>query len=717
MPASHSPAKKSNAAPARGPTKKAGKAGAKSATARPSGGGGKSKANAGGGGSASKKRKAGAEPDVVQTPEADALRDLETSIETKRRALETERLRAPELRAEAVALRANASRLAACRATLREAHSRRIEADRIEAEARRIESGQERTAFETRATRYLDLARANADRERIALAPVCDTLAFVTPSNGTTTAVASVAAVAAVAAGGASTPTAVDTSGGKGAEASKVGGGGGAGMTNVALLREYRTEFEQQAPPMHIVQHDACPACGVPLLLAVNGALLTCPECRMGFPYMDATTASMAYGDEVEFISNNTKKAHHFEDRLKMFQGKGSKRVTPEVLRKVMAWHVAHDIIDVDDITTTTVRMALKANGLKDQYDYEMYIWCRITGKPAPTLGPSRESQCRNMFMRIQAPYAKWKARINPTRINFLSYGYVLYKIFQLLAWDEYLPYFTLLKGRDKLEKQEAIWRGICRDVNWDFIPAPAIPLAFGRPLVSTASPTTFTPPVAAIQPPVESVSVDLPPPPNFVQPPIIAEEAANRLNPDIRDAASAPENGIAGIGGTNGGVVETRILPCEEPVVGTTNAEKTACTEATTVFPDASGTSDKETMGAVPGAEAGGVSPPSAQTPCATTERPASSCATLSTTETVDVVVEVSVAAKKAVGTGVRCATLSKAASLRSKALSVAPIRVPTMLGRAMAVVRTSRNGSRTAIAAGNWHAQRLDRRVQASR
>ncbi|AJF98184.1 vltf3-like transcription factor [Pandoravirus inopinatum] len=425
------------------------------------------------GAATSKKRKTPAEPSEPSTPEADALAQLEAAIATRREAFAAQEARVPEMRASVAALREQAAALATCRATMRRAQSTGREADALDASIAHIESGQERATFDARVDRYLSLARANAQREA----------ATPDASNRCKRPCRAAPDAAAESAGSTLDPTAPTTTATPTAMTTTT--------SNAALLREYRAEFEEQAPPMHIVQHDACPTCAVPLLLSVNGALLTCPECRAGYPYMDATTASMAYGDEVEFLSNNPKKAHHFEDRLKMFQGKGSKKVTKHVLDSVMEWHAAQGITSIDDITTLTVRQALKAKAFKDHYDFEMYIWCCITGKPAPTLGPTKENYCRQMFMRIQAPYAKWKARIDPTRINFLSYGYVLYKFFQLLKWTEYLPYFSLLKGRDKLEKQEAIWKGICRDVKWPFIPAPAGPPPAPRASTSRASAST----------------------------------------------------------------------------------------------------------------------------------------------------------------------------------------------------------------------------------
>ena len=59
-----------------------------------------------------------------------------------------------------------------------------------------------------------------------------------------------------------------------------------------------------------------------------------------------------------------------------------------------------------------------------------------------------------------------------PTRKNFLSYSYVLHKFCELLEYDHLLPYFTLLKSREKLQQQDKIWKDICKDLQWQYIPS-----------------------------------------------------------------------------------------------------------------------------------------------------------------------------------------------------------------------------------------------------
>jgi hypothetical protein len=79
------------------------------------------------------------------------------------------------------------------------------------------------------------------------------------------------------------------------------------------------------------------------------------------------------------------------------------------------------------------------------------------------------EDTFKSMFMQIQDPFEK---HCPPTRKNFLSYSYVFHKFCQLLELDELLVYFPLLKSREKLFEQDKIWKNICKELRWQFIPS-----------------------------------------------------------------------------------------------------------------------------------------------------------------------------------------------------------------------------------------------------
>ena len=115
------------------------------------------------------------------------------------------------------------------------------------------------------------------------------------------------------------------------------------------------------------------------------------------------------------------------------------------------------------------MREILKKLKYNKYYEHIPHIINIINGKRAPVLTRQYEEQLRMMFKEIQTPFMK---HCPDNRKNFLSYAYVLHKFCQLLELDDLLPYFPLLKSREKLLQQDKIWKLICKDLNWQYIPS-----------------------------------------------------------------------------------------------------------------------------------------------------------------------------------------------------------------------------------------------------
>jgi len=49
----------------------------------------------------------------------------------------------------------------------------------------------------------------------------------------------------------------------------------------------------------------------------------------------------------------------------------------------------------------------------------------------------------------------------------------VLFKLCELLGEDQYLKHFYMLKDPIKRMEQDEIWKKICAELNWEFIPTP----------------------------------------------------------------------------------------------------------------------------------------------------------------------------------------------------------------------------------------------------
>ena len=106
---------------------------------------------------------------------------------------------------------------------------------------------------------------------------------------------------------------------------------------------------------------------------------------------------------------------------------------------------------------------------LRKAYEHVAQITCKLTGKKPLRVPHEVEEMCRLMFIAVQPAFEKHCPK---DRKNFLSYSYCLFKFFQLLGYDEFLDSFTLLKGRDKLARQDEIFKLICTELDWEFVPS-----------------------------------------------------------------------------------------------------------------------------------------------------------------------------------------------------------------------------------------------------
>ena len=105
-------------------------------------------------------------------------------------------------------------------------------------------------------------------------------------------------------------------------------------------------------------------------------------------------------------------------------------------------------------------------------YEHIPTIINEFCGLRAPKMTPELEQQLKIMFDEIQIPFEKYSKIICPNRKNFLNYNYVFYKMCELLTKDEFLSCFPLLKSREKLYEHDLIWKGICNELHWEFIPS-----------------------------------------------------------------------------------------------------------------------------------------------------------------------------------------------------------------------------------------------------
>jgi hypothetical protein len=171
--------------------------------------------------------------------------------------------------------------------------------------------------------------------------------------------------------------------------------------------------------------------------------------------------------NEITYFSY--KRINHLNEWLNQIQGKETTDIPEEIYDKILAEIKKHRITNMADLTFDRVKNILKHLKVHKYYEHIPHIINRLNGLPMPNFSFELEDKLRAMFKQIQTPFLKHSPA---KRKNFLSYSYVLHKFLQLLEKDEYLVYFPLLKSRDKLASQDKIWKLICDECGWQFIPS-----------------------------------------------------------------------------------------------------------------------------------------------------------------------------------------------------------------------------------------------------
>lgn len=179
------------------------------------------------------------------------------------------------------------------------------------------------------------------------------------------------------------------------------------------------------------------------------------------------------YTENIEQVTVfNYKRNNHFQECLNQLQAKENTTIPPIIIQKLAAEFKKYNITNPKLFTPELVKVYLRKLEYNKYYEHIPTIINEFCGLPAPKLTPELEKQLKIMFDETQIPFEKYKLIICPTRKNYLNYNYTFYKMFQLLGKDEFLNCFSLLKSREKLYEHDLVWKGICNDLRWQFIPS-----------------------------------------------------------------------------------------------------------------------------------------------------------------------------------------------------------------------------------------------------
>lgn len=221
---------------------------------------------------------------------------------------------------------------------------------------------------------------------------------------------------------------------------------------------------------------DLCPDCNVERKWFSSDGIMICPNCSQ-YEAVLCEHEKPSYKDSnKDAVYFHYKRINHFNEWLAQIQGKESTDIPQEVFDSFEAEIRKYNITDKTKITHKRAKEFLKKNKHNKYYEHIPFILNKIGGRKPINIPSHIEDKLKNMFRAIQEPFHKVKPS---QRKNFLNYGFVIRKMFELLHYHnniskenkkKYLKNLSLLSSPDKLYEQECIWRNICRELGWKYI-------------------------------------------------------------------------------------------------------------------------------------------------------------------------------------------------------------------------------------------------------
>ena len=246
--------------------------------------------------------------------------------------------------------------------------------------------------------------------------------------------------------------------------------------TKMETYNSYIRKFNPELKEINIAtfQKSVCKKCNMEsFMFDYKTSTDVCITCGLSISTLINDETYPVYTENVEqVIVFNYDRKNHFQECLNQLQAKENTTIPSCIIRDLSIEFKKYNITDPKLFTNSLVQSYLKKLKYNKYYEHIPTIINEFCGLKAPKLTHELEQQLKIMFDEIQPPFEKYSRIVCPLRKNFLNYNYTFFKMCQLLGKDEFLNYFPLLKNRERLYEHDLIWKGICNDLQWQFIPS-----------------------------------------------------------------------------------------------------------------------------------------------------------------------------------------------------------------------------------------------------
>ncbi len=233
-------------------------------------------------------------------------------------------------------------------------------------------------------------------------------------------------------------------------------------------INKYFTNIDEQHLNInnYIVNYELCDKCSGEWIQVDYKGLVICNGCGRQKQFLVEHEKPSYKEPPKEVCFYAYKRINHFREILAQFQAKETTQIPEQVIIDIKE-QIKKERITLKHMTNKKAKDILKKLGYNKYYEHIPFIKDKLGIRP-PIMSPELEDKLCNLFMEIQKPYAK---HCPDDRVNFLNYYYVLYKMCELLDEKTFLPFFPMLKDPVKRIEQDEIWKKICKELQWEFVP------------------------------------------------------------------------------------------------------------------------------------------------------------------------------------------------------------------------------------------------------
>lgn len=241
------------------------------------------------------------------------------------------------------------------------------------------------------------------------------------------------------------------------------------------MTAEENKSFTEEDKAPEIVPPNWCKLCEKIQVFTLDekGATNTCHECGWSKSFIGPSSDRYLPWDfEPPSLPCPYRRSNHFNEYLDSFMARLSCTLPENIFERIFKELKKQRITDYSTLTQKRIRQIMKDLRMNKYYESAPFILYKIKGEKPPEITRAIEEELKSNFDLIQTPFEKVVKVIAPERKNFLSYSYTIFKMLQLMELDHLLEYFTLLKSREKLILQDKLWKAICEELGWRFIPS-----------------------------------------------------------------------------------------------------------------------------------------------------------------------------------------------------------------------------------------------------